>query len=210
MNKNRSELRKIWAKFEPGYYEKGNLGQRLWHKYKFEVVSSVLPRDVERLLDVGCGDGYFIGELAHLIPETEIYAVDVSEKLIRSATKKHPGIKFQVADAHRLPFKNNQFDLILFAETLEHFVDPRKVLLQAKRVLKKDGKIIVEIDSGNILFRIIWFFWTNAGRGRVWKDAHLTSFNIKRLEKIFKEVGLKKKAKIIYHLGMAVTFILTK
>lgn len=206
----KSDLRKVWALFPPGYYEKGNLGQRLWHKYKFEVVSSVLPRETRQLLDVGCGDGYFIGELAHLIPEAQIYGVDVSEDLIRSAKKKHPAIKFQVADAHKLPFKSKQFDLILFAETLEHFVDPRKVLLEAKRVLRRDGKIIVEIDSGSLPFRIIWFFWTRMGAGKVWKDAHLTSFNIKKLEEVFKKVGLKTERKVISHLGMAVTFVLTK
>lgn len=203
-------LKKIWAKFPPGYYERGNLGQRLWHKIKFEVVSSVLPNKVNKFLDVGCGDGYFIGQLERLIPGAEIYGIDVSEKLIKSAKKKHPGIKFQVADAHKLPFKGKEFDIILFAETLEHFVDPRKVLLEAKRALKDKGKIIVEIDSGSLLFRLIWFFWINIGRGRVWKDAHLTNFDIEKLEEIFRKVDLRIKKKIISHLGMAVTFVLAK
>lgn len=66
----------------------------------------------------------------------------------------------QIVDAHKLPFKNNSFSVILCTEVLEHCYDPDRVLSEFYRVLKPKGKLILTTrfifpihDSPNDYFR---------------------------------------------------------
>lgn len=205
---NEKELKKIWDRLEPGYYENGSWGQKLWHNLKLQAIKSVLPDKVLTFLDVGCADGYFLNRIAGFLPKTQVYGIDISPKLIKAAKKKYPKINFKVADAHKLPFKEKTFDLIICTETLDHTYKPEQVLLEIKRVLKKTGKIILELDSGSLLFRLVFIVWINFLRGKVWQNAHLHQLNVKRLEMLFKKTGLTIERKKIFRLGMAVIFIL--
>ena len=141
-----------------------------------------------------------------MLPKSKVVGLDSYKDAITFAQKKYPHIKFICADAHKLPFKNNALDLIICTETLEHVIDPKKTLLEMKRVLKKKGRAIISMDSGSLMFRTVWFFWTKT-KGRVWKNAHLHEFNLQILENLIREAGFKIKKKNITHLGMAVVFL---
>lgn len=58
----------------------------------------------------------------------------------------------------KLPFKENEFDVIILSDVLEHLDYPEKALNECKRILKKNGKMIITIpNSNNILFKLgIW------------------------------------------------------
>lgn len=205
---SKDELEKIWDMLPPGYYDNGNIGQNLWHFLKFKAIAFVLPKNPKTLLDVGCADGYLLKKISALLPGTKIYGVDVSRKLIETAKLRSPKIKFAVADVHNLPFPNDKFDVILCTEVLEHLVSPEIALEEMKRVVKKGGSIIIELDSGNFLFKLIFGIWIIFFKGRVWRKAHLHSFNIKKLEKLFAKRKLTIEKKVVSHFGMAVTFVL--
>jgi len=78
-----------------------------------------------------------------------------------------------------------------------------------KSKVTKDGQAIIAMDSGNLLFRIIWWFWEKTF-GNVWHGAHLHPFQHRDLEKVIKEVGFKITKKHFSHLGMEVSFVLRK
>lgn len=203
-------LEKIWAQVPPDYYDTGikkNLLQKLWHSRKLDQVLKILPQDSRHVLDIGCSSGLLTAALAEALPEGKITGLDSYKDAIKFAKVKYPHIEFVVADAHKLPFKNKTFDLIICTETLEHLINPKQALLEMKRVLKKNGRAIISMDSGNFLFRSVWFFWTKT-KGRVWQDAHLHEFNAKILENLIKKTGFKIKKKLNSHLGMAVTFLI--
>ena len=126
------------------------------------------------LVEVGSADGSFANSLSKIIKVNKIIAVDPYFPPLIFGKKKYRNIVFIQADAHRLPVKSKSADLITILETLEHVVDPYGTLTELKRVIKKDGLIIVEIDSGSWLFQIIWFLWKKFGKGKVWSGAHLT------------------------------------
>jgi len=207
MKKNPKTLSQIWAQVPPGYYQKGNFLQSLWHKNKLKVFKKLILGNEEMVLDVGCADGHLIGRLSQFLPKSRIFALDVSKKLILSAKKKYKNISFLVADSHHLPFPDKTFDLVFCTETIEHVVSPKRVLSEIKRVLKPEGKLIIEMDSGSLLFRLVWFFWTRFGKGRVWQDAHLNRLDAKRLEELIKKSGFSIEKTIYSHFGMAVTFL---
>jgi SAM-dependent methyltransferase len=73
----------------------------------------------DSVLDVGCGKGYQLVELALALPGLRVYGLDISEYAIQNA---HPDVKnkIQKGTASKLPFENNQFDLVISINTLHN------------------------------------------------------------------------------------------
>lgn len=205
----KKRLQEIWSQVPPDYYDQGikvNFLQKLWHSKKLNEVLKLLPTNSHQVLDIGCSSAILTAEVAKFLPQSAITGLDSYKKAIDFARKKYPHLKFVVADAHKLPFKNNAFDLVICTETLEHLINPQLALLEMKRVLKKNGHAIISMDSGSFLFKTIWYFWTKT-KGRVWQGAHLHEFNAKILENLIKKSGFRIKQKNLSHLGMAITFL---
>ena len=207
-----NRLKNIWSQVPQDYYEKGiakNFFQKLWHTRKWMVVRKMIRGFPGNVLDVGCASGWLAARVAKMLPESSVTGVDVSQKMIRYGRLKHPDINFVHADAHKLPFPNESFDLIICTETLEHVINPLGVLMEIKRCLADNGEVIVSMDSGNWLFNLAWFFWTKT-KGKVWQGAHLHKFNKNKLQKLFTQANFKVVEQQISHLGMAMTFKLRK
>lgn len=207
------KLYNVWGKVPVTYYQNGiksNLFQWLWHKSKIRLAKHILAQfRFNNCLDVGCASGYMISQIAHLFPNAKYFGIDIYDRAIEYAKKNYPHIKFKVASADKLPFKSNAFDIILFYETIEHVENPQACLKEIKRVLKNNGTLILTMDSGNLLFRIVWFIWENT-KGKIWQGAHLHPFHHTELEQLIRNSGFKIKDKIFSFLGMEVTFILSK
>jgi len=211
-----SQLHEIWNEVPVDYYEDGeknNVGQKLWHSNKRRVFKKLLVKynlngqDKLRILDLGCADGHLTAWLRSEFEGSEIYGLDSTPKLIAAAKKKYKKIHFEVGDAHKLKYLSNFFDLVLCSEVLEHVVDPVKVCTEIARVLKPDGYIFMELDTGSPLFLFLWFFWTRFGAGRVWKSAHLHQFSAYSLPLTMKKGGLNPVHQENHHLRMATTVV---
>lgn len=148
-----------------------------------------------------------ISEIAKVNPKAKYFGIDIYDKAISYAKKHYPNIKFLQAPANKLPFKKHSFDLILSYETIEHLDNPKAFLQETIRILKPGGIFILAMDSGNLLFRLVWFFWEGT-ISRVWQGAHLTAFHHSELVKLSKSAGFKIRAKIFTHLGMEVVLVL--
>lgn len=204
------DLPKIWSQVPADYFSSGiktNFLQKIWHGRKLKAVAESVGRsEAGVLVEVGSADGSFVNSLSKIIKLNKIIAIDPYLPPLVFGEKNYRNITFIQADAHHLPLKNKSVDLITILETLEHVVDPYKTIMELKRIIKKDGSIIVEIDSGSWLFRIIWFLWKKFGKGKVWSGAHLTFFNVRLLEGLFKKSGLKIEEKKMFNWGMGVCY----
>lgn len=210
---NKEYLIKIWNQVPVDYYDTGisqNILQRFWHTHKFDVFKELVKHEKpKKILDIGCASGTMTNKIAGIFPKSKITAVDVYPSAIAHARKKYPHIHFLVADAHKLPFKDDFFDLVACYETIEHVIDPVKVLKEIRRVLKKNGEAIIEMDSGSVLFRIVWWIWEKT-KGRVWQGAHLHPFRHRELERVILDAEFKIAKKYLSHFGMAVSLLLKK
>lgn len=205
----------IWDQVPPDYYQRGvreNILQRFWHGNKLKLVTRAIKSQNENpknILDVGCASGWFLSELNKEFEKTEAFGIDVYKRAIEYGKKKYKNINLKKADAHKIPYSSNSFDVIICNEVLEHVEDPDKVLKEMIRVLKKDGVLVVEIDTGNWLFKLVWFFWTNVRKG-VWRDSHVHVFNTDKLRRLFLNNGLKIEKENFFNFAMAVVFTLKK
>lgn len=207
------KIEAIWDQVPPDYYEKGtkeNILQWIWHTKKLANFKNIINSSVyDNILDVGCASGSFTNNISKIFPQARITGIDVYSNAIEHGKKVYPHINFILADAHNIPLKNDSFDLVVCYETIEHLTNPLDALKEMQRVLKKDGSALIAMDSGSLLFRVVWFFWERT-KGKVWQDAHIHPYNHKELTNIIKKAGFKIKLKHFSHLGMEVSFLLKK
>jgi ubiquinone/menaquinone biosynthesis C-methylase UbiE len=210
---NHDHLEEIWHQVPADYYQNGvasNRLQRLWHFGKLKATIGILGEfEPKKILDVGSASGWFLSMLKKRYPKASCVGVDVYKPAIQYAKKIYPESVFVEADAHKLPFKNASFDVVVCTEVLEHVVNPEAVMREIKRVLMPGGKAVIEMDSGNIFFQLVWYWWTNMRKG-VWKDSHIHAFTAQKLEVILKNSGLLIKEKRFFNWSMAVVFLLEK
>ncbi len=103
------------------------------------------------VLDVGCGPGWYWKRRSELnFPAIELSLIDRSQGMVREATTRLETINVKgafVADATSLPFPDSFFDAVVSMHVLYHVADQESALEEAKRVLKKGGKLFVATNS---------------------------------------------------------------
>jgi SAM-dependent methyltransferase len=93
------------------------------------------------VLDAGCGRSLFT-EIRGEWPFT-IVASDVDHALLRSRQSEFPKVRWAVADAHPLPFKDAAFDALFAGELVEHLPEPKDALVEFHRVLRPGGTLLL-------------------------------------------------------------------
>lgn len=101
-----------------------------------------------RVLEVGCGLGYFTRELLRWGPAT-LTAVDISPTLVEKLAASNPQIECLVADALDLgsTLGDRQFDIILSSEVIEHTPDPRQAFAQMAEHLAPGGRLVLSVPN---------------------------------------------------------------
>ena len=101
--------------------------------------------DGMRILDVGCGTGYFTRLLAGGEQRVSAVGLDIEEPFIKYAQTLADAeglpIEFVTGDALNLPFADGSFDLVVSHTFLTSVSDPAKALGEMKRVIRPGGKI---------------------------------------------------------------------
>lgn len=112
----------------------------------------------DKVLDIGCGKGFQLYELAQAMPGLEVYGIDVSPYAIEHG-KEELKDRLQVANATNLPFQDNSFDFVFSITTLHnlHNYDLDKALREMERVGKNNKYLCVESyrteeEKANLLY----------------------------------------------------------
>lgn len=136
------------------------LGQRARIWDGLVALSGAGPGD--RVLDVGCGTGYFARRISPAIePGGTVVGIDPSRPMLDYARRHaRANCTFQAAGAQRLPFDDGSFDLVVSSLAFHHFpVDHRaEAVREMFRVLRPGGKVFIadfRPPSGPVLSTIV-------------------------------------------------------
>jgi SAM-dependent methyltransferase len=92
-----------------------------------------------RVLDIGSGIGEFLEYY------TDSIGIDIDRDCVTFCKSK--GLNCLHADVYKLPFDDNSFDGVLLNNILEHLEKPGVAFLEIKRVLRNDGKLLIELPG---------------------------------------------------------------
>ena len=157
------------------------------HRIETQMITQAAgPRAGERALDVGCGTGIYTRWLTDL--GLVVTGIDRDPVMLAAARRKVPSAEFQHADAHRLPFADAAFDLVL-AVTVMCFVErPMRpgVVRELARVTRPGGRVVI----GELSPYSLWALGrrVSAWRGSpMWRAAHFTSG--RELRRLMRDAG---------------------
>jgi arsenite methyltransferase len=112
----------------------------------------------ERILDVGCGPGFYVADLLEVVgPDGSVVGVDGSAASVAAAAKRcdgHDNVTFHEADAASLPAEDAEFDAAVTVQTLEYLPDPTAALAEMHRALRPGGRVVVwDVDWATVSWR---------------------------------------------------------
>jgi demethylmenaquinone methyltransferase/2-methoxy-6-polyprenyl-1,4-benzoquinol methylase len=124
-------------------YDKTNdllsFGQaRLW---RTAVRKAISPKAPDRILDIAAGTG--TSSMALLADGVSVVAADFSNGMLDEGRKRYPKLEFVFADAMKLPFKDQEFDVVTMSFGLRNVENHNVALQEFFRVLKPGGRLVI-------------------------------------------------------------------
>lgn len=97
----------------------------------------------DRVLDMGCGRGFYLKFTRELYPDADVVGVELDRPLLDTARAQVPGARVANANVYRLPFADGAFTRIMFTEVIEHIPDDAAALRELARVLAPGGRLAI-------------------------------------------------------------------
>ncbi len=117
------------------------------------LVAFIDLTDINKVLEIGCGAGAIAAHLSNKY-QMDVIGTDLDPEMIAMARKYHEtreNLSFAEADATKLPFVNDEFDLVISVKVLHHIGDWRGALTEIGRVLKPNGLFLFDDLAGSRL-----------------------------------------------------------
>ncbi len=128
-----------------------DLQQRLAHTQA--LLQNLEPEcDNKRLLDLGCGTGSSFEAISQT-GDWDIYAIDISPKMVKTALARGPHIHVSQGNATQMSFADKRFSVVVALGVLEYIEDYPRALDEIHRVLTENGRFIVSVPNQSSLFR---------------------------------------------------------
>lgn len=167
-----------------------------------KIIEGLDLKPGEKILEVGCGNGYYLSLLNRLGLKLNLVGIDNDSLALKDGVKfiGDKKVKLILADASKIPFANESFDKIVMSEVIEHVADEKKVLKEIFRVLKKEG--ILSLTTCNINYPFFWdpvnwilqhFFNTHIKSG-FWAgfwNQHSRLYTKEQVEGLVKKAGFQ-------------------
>lgn len=113
-----------------------------------ETLASKTAVSPPTVIDLGCGEGYYVGQLAQNHPDTCYFGVDIAKEAMRLAARRHKQVQFVVADSKRpLPFRPSAANLLL------NIFAPRNPQ-EFSRLLSENGRLLIVIPQKSHLLEL--------------------------------------------------------
>jgi SAM-dependent methyltransferase len=154
-------------------------------------VAELVPAQCHRVLEVGCA----AGQLGRLLKACghHVTGVELVPEVAEAAREHLDHVVTADAETDGFPFAPDSFDCIVFADVLEHLIDPWRVLREAVEVLSPVGCVIASIPNVqniDVLWRLLRGRWDYRERG-ITDFGHLRFFTLRTIRGLFEQAKLE-------------------
>lgn len=111
------------------------------------VLGLAALRGDETVVDVGCGNGAYLAELAHHGHAGPMLGVDLSAGMLQAARSRAPGASLVAGDAAALPLRDNASGLTLAMHMLYHVPEPPAAVRELRRITQPGGQVLVMLNG---------------------------------------------------------------
>jgi len=132
-----------------------NYSRRDFQRRRQLVRQALGAQKGERILDIGCGPGFYVAEVAELVgPDGTVVGTDISANMLSLAARRCKGrtnVTFHEAPATSLPVNDSYFDAALSVQVLEFVEDIDGALAEMHRVLRPGGRLVLwDVDWSTV------------------------------------------------------------
>ena len=143
-----------------------------------------LLRRGHKVLEIGCGRGTLVHRLT--MQGLDVVGVETSETRIEESRALYGALPIERISGTALPFQDEQFDLVLSFDVLEHIPDTQRHLLEVRRVLKPGGWYLLQTPNKwtNSIFETIR--WRSVSK---WRSDHCSLHTYRQLRRRLSALG---------------------
>ena len=160
-----------------------------YYAMKRDDILPYIPYGSKKILDAGCAKG-LLGEAIKKQRECEVYGIEINKIAAEEARGRLDAVFCTDIVQAELPF-HEDLDAVIFADILEHLIDPRSTLKNARKWLKSDGIVIASIPNAghySIVSDLLRGRWDYVPAGLLC-ITHLRFFTRTSIEELFRKSG---------------------
>lgn len=173
----------------------------------------------QRVLDVGCGGGYFTNQLAER--GAEVIGIDYARFGVQFGKNRYPGLDLRVHSALELhTFPESGFDVVTIFDAIEHISDQETLMRGIHHVLKPGGRVVISTDADDSAWmqprfgRIMHAFEHLSAEGRAYRvikhaeaprrrhksyhSSHIANVTTRQLQDLLRAHGFTVMAQRVY------------
>ncbi len=166
---------------------------RSWfHRFRQCAVRELVTESYKRgdiIVDVGCGNCVWNTD------KLPVVGVDVAQNLVEYAVKQGRVSSPVICDITRIALRSESADIVIAAEILEHISDHDEALAELKRILKKDGKLVLTVPYDTFFSAWKPLFWLHClWQGWVFGDdyfkqrcGHVNHYSPKKIRELLEK-----------------------
>jgi len=184
-------------------YLLANTGDMALKRRAKRIMAELNPKRGEKIIDIGCGDGYYLHLLSHLgISDLHLSGTDYDIKGLDKTKKNLDNSKIKIYSGDlmkKLPFENNSFDKAIMSEVTEHLPNDVKGLKEVYRILKPGATLCLTVPHANYPFlwdpinKILELFGIHFRSGffaGIW-NQHIRLYKTDQIKAVVQKAGFK-------------------
>lgn len=165
-----------------------------YYCYERRNVASFISEDPNtpiNVLEIGCGMGATLGYIKNTHPSANVYGIELTDSVVRLAQNYIPNIICGNIEKIDLPYAEHSFDYIIFADVLEHLIDPDAVLCKVNKYLKPSGHVLASIPNlmhYSVILDLLKGNFTYQGSG-ILDRTHMRFYTLNEIHRMFNACG---------------------
>jgi ubiquinone/menaquinone biosynthesis C-methylase UbiE len=166
------------------------------------IIDGLELKNGDKVLDVGCGDGYYLHLMSNLGLKLKLEGTDF-DKAGLSKARENLGSKIPLKPGDlmkKLPYSSGTFNKVVMSEVAEHLPDDVKGLREVRRIMKNEGIICLTVPCADyplLWDPVNWFLETFTGQhvksgffAGLW-NQHIRLYKVKKIRSVMEKAGFE-------------------